>query len=124
MTGRIFKPWQLPIRWAVCLVVLALLTAACGSSADDAADSTNDPDAVPTCEQVLNAPPGTFTETCSYVSTPNLINSIGESPCGDTSAWVFDLEDNAGTWFGIEGQEWQELAAEQYSTEFVESECL
>ena len=77
----------------------------------------------PTCEDVLAATPGTFSEGGCQFGGEGVLNLFGVFECGAGQAWVFDLDGVDGTWFGVEGGEWQELTAEQYTQDFIASQC-
>ena len=78
---------------------------------------------VPTCEEVLAAAPGTFTDGCSYEGTPNTLTLFGVEDCGTGSAWRFDLEVELGTWWGVEGADWIELSGDEFTADFITSQC-
>lgn len=74
----------------------------------------------PACEDVLEAAAGTFGEGGCFWASANTLALMGRVECG----WVFDLEGGGpGTWFGVDGSEWQQLTAEQYTQDFLSAEC-
>lgn len=74
----------------------------------------------PSCEDVLSATPGSFGEGGCLWASSNTLALMGQVECG----WVFDLEgDEPGTWFGVDGGEWQQLPAEEYTQDFIVTAC-
>ena len=85
--------------------------------------SSGDADGFNICEEVLASPPGAFTEGgCQFGGTGTL-NLFGTFECDAGAAWIFDRDGTDGTWFGVEGGEWQELEAAEYTHDFIASQC-